>query len=178
METFIGCYYITWIISVSFNSFLHGASINWTFIIIPVNHIIKTTLKMKFYVSMVWGIIQISEYMQAILIAIVFAKAISLILIPLKSVINWSKEEIKDLTDQKMKLRIFFSLFLTISEVKTITNLGFGLFFTIFFPYFLHLNPSSSISTSDFVLNATLSFTGFFSLPLSLSPSHTQPHKD
>lgn len=63
---------------------------------------------MKFYVSMVWGIIQISEYMQAILIAIVFAKAISLILIPLKSVINWSKEEIKDLTDQKMKLRIFF----------------------------------------------------------------------
>lgn len=66
---------------------------------------------MKFYISMVWGIIQISEYMQAILIAIVFAKAISLILIPLKSVINWSKEEIKDLTDQKMKLRIFFPFF-------------------------------------------------------------------
>lgn len=66
---------------------------------------------MKFYISMVWGIIQISEYMQAILIAIVFAKAISLILIPLKSVINSSKEEIKDLTDQKMKLRIFFPFF-------------------------------------------------------------------
>lgn len=66
---------------------------------------------MKFYISMVWGIIQISEYMQAILIAIVFAKAISLIPIPLKSVINWSKEEIKDLTDQKMKLRIFFPFF-------------------------------------------------------------------
>lgn len=66
---------------------------------------------MKFYISMVWGIIQISEYMQAILIAIVFAKAISLILIPLKSVINWSKEEIKDLTDQKMQLRNFFPFF-------------------------------------------------------------------
>lgn len=33
--------------------------------------------------------------------------------------------------------------------------LGLGLFFTDFFPYFLHLNPSSMISTSDFVLNAT-----------------------
>lgn len=34
--------------------------------------------------------------------------------------------------------------------------LGFGLFFTDFFPYFLHLKPSSMISKSDFVLKATL----------------------
>ena len=33
--------------------------------------------------------------------------------------------------------------------------LGLGLFLTDFLPYFLHLNPSSMMSTSDFVLNAT-----------------------
>lgn len=54
--------------------------------------------------------------------------------------------------------------------------LGLGLFFTIFFPYFLHLNPSSSISTSDLVLNATLSLASLFSvLPLLMSPM-TQPN--
>jgi hypothetical protein len=54
--------------------------------------------------------------------------------------------------------------------------LGFGLFLTIFFPYFLHLNPSSRTSTSDIVLNATLSLTAsLLSLPvLSSSLAATQ----
>lgn len=108
--------------------------------------------------------------MQAILIAIVSAKVIS------------SFHSNMLLTDQKMKLKVFFK---TILDVKIITNLGFGLFFTFFFPYFLHLNPSSRSSTSDFVvLNATLSFTGCLSLLLLLSASHTttkrllQHHKE
>lgn len=33
--------------------------------------------------------------------------------------------------------------------------LGFGLLLTFFFPYFLHLYPSSSMSSSDFVMNPT-----------------------
>ena len=48
--------------------------------------------------------------------------------------------------------------------------LGFGLFLTAFFPYFLHLNPSSKISTSDLVLNPILPLLlSLFSPP---PPSH------
>lgn len=54
--------------------------------------------------------------------------------------------------------------------------LGFGLFFTIFFPYFLHLNPSSSISTSDIVLKANLSLTSLLSRPLPPSPIYSKKH--
>lgn len=56
---------------------------------------------------------------------------------------------------------------------NSFSYLGFGLFFTIFFPYFLHLKPSSRTSTSDLVLNANLSLT---SLSLPLSPTNTIKH--
>ncbi|KAM0932703.1 hypothetical protein DsansV1_C42g0239171 [Dioscorea sansibarensis] len=46
------------------------------------------------------------------------------------------------------------SISLDIKRVEFIVYLGFGLSFTIFFPYFLHLYPSSNISCSDLVLNA------------------------
>lgn len=45
---------------------------------------------------------------------------------------------------------------LQILDGATFNYLGFGLFFIIFFPYFLQLYPSSNFSISDFVLNATL----------------------
>lgn len=41
--------------------------------------------------------------------------------------------------------------------------LGLGLFFTDFFPYFLHLNPSLRTSTSDFILNAILDVSSLLS---------------
>ena len=54
MNTLIGCYYETRIVSVSFNSFLHRASFYRTFIVVPVNEI-------KFYVEITNPKTKVSE---------------------------------------------------------------------------------------------------------------------
>lgn len=49
-----------------------------------------------------------------------------------------------------------------LKKKKTLTKsnyLEYGLFLTDFFPYFLHLYPSSIISSCDLVLNVTLGLT-------------------
>lgn len=61
-------------------------------------------------------------------------------------------------------------------QVKILLNhLGLGLFFSFFFPYCLHLNPSSKTSISVLVLNATtfMPTSTFLAAPLptSLPPS-------
>jgi|UniRef100_A0A804PY24 hypothetical protein len=62
---------------------------------------------------------------------------------------------------------MFWEFILTIFQVNIWVYLGFGLLLTAFLPYFLHLNPSSKISTSDLVLNPIL--PSLFSPP---PPSH------
>lgn len=58
------------------------------------------------------------------------------------------------------------------NDININLYLGFGLFFTIFFPYFLHLNPSSRISICDFVLKATFFFVSFWVCPILLPPTN------
>ena len=62
-----------------------------------------------------------------------------------------------------LNLSILFSVIFRQAATSALASIAVWLFFTIFFPYFLHLNPSSSTSTSDCVLNATLSLTFLFS---------------
>jgi hypothetical protein len=72
----------------------------------------------------------------------------------------------------------FWNKIMNFVNIVAINYLGFGLFLTIFFPYFLHLNPSSRTSTSDMVLNATLSLTSLLSLPLSRSLAARFKHSE
>lgn len=61
------------------------------------------------------------------------------------------------------------------------TNLGYGLFFTAFCPYFLHLYPSSRWSTSLLVINANRGsfcfFSPFFFALLLLHTNHNHLHQ-
>lgn len=151
VNALVGCYYISWIIPVSFYSLLHRAAFNRAPVVIPGNkHMI------------LYGHYDINMHCRLVLI-------LAAVLIDQVMARNF-------LTVVKLIFSINLVHLAYDPKHKYVTKhcmniyLGFGLFFTIFFPYFLHLYPSSSISISDFVLKATLSLASFFSRPSSPSP--------